>query len=119
MSIPLTQTDDGSYVLPDVVWVVTKERTRAGLPPLKVHPSEWTRATAISKPYGLRALSGNRKNKDKAKSYGLADCFLSAKEAVSGVAAVAERELQYAQSELNALKNKLRQAKAEAAALAK
>ena len=103
----LSQTD-----LPMRMWVVTRERTRAGKPPMEIAPFAY--GYTMGKPSSIKEGSGRGL---KERSHHIEDCYKSLQEAVSVLNAIVEQELYNEQVKFNKISGRLRSSKKAAAKL--
>lgn len=88
--------------LPAEMWVVTRERTRAGKPPLKISPTGYDYSG--DKPVWAKVASPRFVGD---KLYLLSECFATPAEAAAQLDILIDREIQWEQSKLNKLRTKL------------
>lgn len=98
--------------LPAIMWVVTRERTRAGKPPLKIAPFAYQYSG--DKPVGIK--TGSQRGTGE-RTYCLPDCYASLDGARSALEALVVKELHEDQAKLNELRGRMRAAKKAAALL--
>jgi len=98
--------------LPGIMWVVTKERTRVGKPPLKIRVIDYQ--CVNGKAVGIKAGSQRASGE---KIYPLPDCHASLVDARSALEKLAAQELHNDQAKLNKLRSQLQAAKRAAAGL--
>lgn len=85
---------------PDVLWVVTRARTRAGKPPLRIEPFAWIYPLTSAIPCGVQLASESR-------TFMLRECYTDIRAATAAVAKIADRELDIAQQAFTRTKGKL------------
>jgi hypothetical protein len=95
--------------LPDILYVVTRERVRAGKPPMKIHPFEYVMNGVTGEKTMVMASAYHHTNGIHRK-YPLENCCLTAEEAFKELQSIANREWLYQKSRLNHLKNNLSRA---------
>lgn len=105
----LSQTDLPD--LPSYMWVVTRARTRAGKPPLKIMPFAY--GYTMGKPSSIKEGGWNLKE----RSHHIEDCYKSLQEAVSALDSLVARELYNEQAKCNKISGRLRSSKKLAAKL--
>lgn len=108
-----TPTKPATAELPAIMWVVTRERTRAGKPPLKISPFDY--AWSANGKYS--AVKAGKQRGEGEKIYWLADCHPSLDDARKAMEKLIAAELHNEQEKLNNLTRKMRAAKKSAAAL--
>ncbi len=90
---------------PPVLWVITRERARAGKPPFKIIPFNWVRTGISGDPW---AVSANRtESRPDGRIYPLSSCFISSQAARNHLSRIIDEEIAFERSKFYAVKNKL------------
>lgn len=103
----LSQTE-----LPMRMWVVTRERTRAGKPPMEIAPFDY--GYTMGKPSTIKEGSGRGL---KERSHHIEDCYKTLDEAISALADIVCRELYNEELKFKKISGRLRSSKKAAAKL--
>jgi len=94
---------------PTTLWVVTRERTRAGKPPQKIAPFKWRWAGGNGKPWCVRANKSNQHQ--DGIIYSLDNCFISLDAAMNDLSRIITEEIAHEDRKLRELKTKLKNAR--------
>lgn len=92
--------------LPDVLYVVTRERTRAGKPPMKIKPVEYV-VDGITGDKIMVVASVYPRTNGLQRKFPLPYCYLTAEEALHEVQSVVVKESAYENSRISRIKRRL------------
>jgi hypothetical protein len=90
---------------PVELWVITRDRARAGKPPFRIAPQSWVRTGETSKPWGVKA--GKSERYPEGRIYSLNDCFISLQASRNHLSRIIDDELAHERRKLQQLKNRL------------
>lgn len=110
MILPAKKIEGQPDVPPPIMWVVTRERTRAGKPPMKIgaFAYEWSdTAPEGAKPSWIRGMGA----KSETHLYSIYQCHESLQSAVAAMEKIIEAELSAEQAKLQSLRERMRKAK--------